>query len=131
MKKNLMLSFLVFTIIIVSCSNSNEDDNCVSYGAAVIFNVNGPSTGKVNEKINFEVDFYVFNGCGRFGRFVESTSENTRIIEVVAKYVGCTCTQDLPKRTTNYTFQSSISGTYYLKFQSGQTEFIIDTLTIN
>ncbi len=131
MKILLILNLLILTIVLMSCSNST-DESCFSYSKAYVTNVDGPAIGNINEEIVLNVDFQVHNGCGNFNRFIDNKVGNTREIEVEAKYNNClTCTQNLPIRTTNYTFQSSISGTFYLKFKSGTDEFIIDTLAIN
>jgi hypothetical protein len=69
-----------------------------------VTSVNSPSTGSVSETINIEVSFQVFNGCGGFGKFIETQFNNTKNIEVEAIYQGCICTDDMPIRTTNYKF---------------------------
>ncbi|TYC07644.1 hypothetical protein ES677_14965 [Bizionia gelidisalsuginis] len=116
-----------------SC-NKNDDDKeeeCIVNKTEYVISVNSPATGTVNQSITIEVNFGVSNGCGGFGKFIESENGNTRIIEVEAKYVGCICTQDAPIRTTNYEFITNTAGDYELKFKSSPTEFITVNLTIN
>jgi len=133
MKKNiiLLLSMIIFELLL-SCSNDQAKDNqCISSKIEYVTSINSPTTGIVNEMINIEVNFRVFNGCGEFGKFIVTENGNSRVIEVEAKYVGCICTQDIPIRTTNYVFKASQAGEYELNFRSSPTEFITASLTIN
>lgn len=128
MKPRLILSLLL--IVIFSCSKEPEN-NCVENRIAYATSINSPSTGTVNENISIEVSFGVNNGCGNFGKFIETQNGNTKTIEVEARYEGCVCTMDAPTRKTNYVFKTQNSGNYVLKFKSGPTEFITANLTIN
>ena len=138
--KNL-LSILFFTIMTFGLSSCNKDDEtkekedkekvCIYSRPTFVVSVNSPDTGSVNQGINIEVNFGVNNGCGRFGRFIETQSGNTRTIDVEAKYDGCICTLDLPIRTVNYEFIPTQTGNYELKFKSSPTEFITIYITVN
>lgn len=132
MKMRVLVLSLFFGLLI-SCSNEDDNnDECVQNGIAYVTSVNSPTiTGIVNETINIEVKFKVYNGCGGFGKFIENENENTRMIEVEAKYVGCICTQNIPIITTNYEFIANNPGEYELKFKSSPTEYITVNLTIN
>ena len=126
-----LVTALIFELLI-SCSHDDPDENdCISTNIEYVTSVNSPATGKINEIINIEVNFQVFNGCGEFGKFIKSQNGNTRTIEVEAKYSGCFCTQDLPIRMTNYKFTASNAGEYKLNFKSSPTEFITVNITIN
>ena len=79
------------------------------------------------------------NGCGEFGRFIESGNGLTKSIEIEAKYEGLICTQDLPIRQTIYEFTPNSSGVYVFRFKSGpdfrfgdsrQDEFITVTVFV-
>ncbi|WP_047544859.1 hypothetical protein [Psychroserpens sp. Hel_I_66] len=132
-KKNiiLLISIMIFGLLI-SCSDDDEKENeCISSKTEYVTSINSPTTGVVNETINIEVNFQVFNGCGGFGKFIETENGNSRVIEVEAKYVGCICTQDAPIRMVNYEFTTSNAGDYELNFKSSPTEFITVNLTIN
>ena len=116
----------------MSCNDDNkEEDECITNKIEYVTSVNSPNTGTINDTVNIEVNFGVFNGCGGFGKFIESENGNIRNIKVEAKYEGCICTQDAPIRTVNYEFKTANSGNYELKFKSSPTEFIIVNLTIN
>ena len=123
----LLISIVIFGIV-VSC---NDDNECITNNIEYVTSINSPNTGTINETVNIEVNFKVRNGCGRFGKFIESENGNIRNIEVEAKYEGCICTQDVPIRTVNYEFKTTNSGNYELKFKSSPTEFITVNLTIN
>lgn len=127
-KLTLILSILLFWIM--SCSKE-QDSNCIENKIAYVTLINSPSTGSVNQNITIEVSFGVNNGCGNFGKFIETQNGNTKTIEVEAKYEGCVCTQDAPTRKTNYVFKAQNSGNYILKFKSSATEFITANLMIN
>jgi|TARA_B110001469_G_scaffold19_1_gene38 hypothetical protein len=130
-----VLNFLVLILIssfIISCDNDDDKNNeCIEYEIGYVTSLNAPNTGTVNETINIEVNFRVFDGCGGFGKFIETENGNIRTIEVEAKYEGCICTQDAPIRTTNYEFTAINAGEYELSFKSSPTEFITVNLTIN
>jgi len=130
-----VLNFFVLIFIsslIIGCDNDDDKNNeCIEYEIGYVTSVNAPSTGNINETINIEVNFGVFNGCGGFGKFIETENGNVKTIEVEAKYEGCICTQDAPIRTVNYEFTTSNAGEYELNFKSSSTEFITVNLTIN
>ena len=116
----------------MSCNDDNkEEDECITNKIEYVTSVNSPNTGTINDTVNIEVNFGVFNGCGGFGKFIETENGNIRNIEVEAKYEGCICTQAFVSRTVNYEFKSTNSGNYELKFKSSPTEFITVNLTIN
>ncbi|EGV42836.1 hypothetical protein BZARG_3032 [Bizionia argentinensis JUB59] len=132
-KKNIILIIpIIFFGIIMSCTdNDDREDECITNKTEYITSVNSPKTGIVNETINIEVNFGVSNGCGGFGKFIETQNGNNKTIEVEAKYEGCICTQDAPIRTVNYEFIANSVGDYELNFKSSSTEFITVNLTIN
>lgn len=128
MKPKLILTLLLF--VIFSCSKEPEN-SCIENRIAYVTSTNSPSTGNVNENINIEVSFGVNNGCGNFGKFIETQNGNIKTIEVEARYEGCVCTMDAPTRKTNYIFKTQNSGNYILKFKSSPTEYITVNLAIN
>lgn len=130
MKAKLTLLLSILLLWIMSCSKE-QDSNCIENKIAYVTLINSPSTGSVNQNINIEVSFGVNNGCGNFGKFIETQNGNTKTIEVEARYEGCVCTQDAPTRKTNYVFKTQNSANYILKFKSSATEFITANLTIN
>ncbi|MDC9721210.1 MAG: hypothetical protein PSN34_00370 [Urechidicola sp.] len=124
----LILSFLF--LILISCSEK-ENEECIDNSIALITSVNAPSVGVVNEIINIEVKFQVRNGCGKFGRFIETGNINVKTIEVEAEYIGCFCTHDLPTRHVNYEFIPTSVGNYELIFKSSETNSIVINISIN
>jgi len=110
----LFVSVIIFGIL-SSCNIDQENEGeCVSNKTEYVTSVNSPSTGSVSETINIEVSFQVFNGCGGFGKFIETQNNTTKNIEVEAIYQGCICTDDMPIRTTNYKFIPTRIGNYEL-----------------
>lgn len=130
MKTKLSIILSVVLLIIISCSKE-LDDKCVSNNIEYVTSVISPSTGTVNENINIEVVFGIHNGCGNFGKFIESQNGNTKTIEVEARYEGCVCTQVAGTKSINYVFKTPTPGNYTLKFKSGPTEYITAILSIN
>ena len=128
-KMNLKHVLMAFLILFISCSEEKQEE-CIGYRPGFVTDVNAPSSGKVNTPIEIEVDFPVYNGCGNFGEFLESGSNFLRVIEVRARYEGCMCTQNIPIRTTIYSFIPKVAGEYVLKFKSGEEEFSVVNLMI-
>lgn len=127
MKIKILLFFFVFTFI--SCSDDDPEE-CIDYRPENVKEVIAESTGRVNEPVEIEVKFGVYNGCGKFDQFIESGSEQSRIIEVQAKYEGCICTQDAPIITAVYVFTPSTTGMYELKFKSAESDYITVNITV-
>lgn len=124
-----LASFMIITLLI-SCNDDDKENECVSSKIEYVTSVDSPTTGMVNEKINIQVNFQVYNGCGQFGKFIEKQNDNTLNIEIEAKYEGCICTDNLPIRTVNYELNPNSPGNYKLNFKSSPTEFITVNLTI-
>ncbi|WP_338356891.1 hypothetical protein [Yeosuana marina] len=127
----LLISIMIFGLL-ASCNDDDKEDECISNKTEYVTSVNSPTTGVVNETINIEVDFQVHNGCGQFGKFIETqNNNNVKNIEIEAKYEGCICTDNLPIRTVIYKFIPNNTGNYKLNFKSSPTEFITVNITIN
>jgi hypothetical protein len=126
----LFVSIIVFGLLSGCNLDQEKEGECVSNKIEFVTSVNSPSTGSVNETINIEVSFRVFNGCGGFGKFIETQNNNIKNIQIEAKYEGCICTDDIPIRTTNYKFIPTRTGNYKLNFRSSPTEFITIDLVI-
>ena len=117
---------LILLAVASGCSKKTTtvDDNCTKYADVYVTDV------KKNAANTATVSFQVFSGCGQFNKFVQKSEGNTRIIKVEAVYKGCICTADVPTRTTTYAFDEKTTGTYYLKFLSGENQYIIDTVIV-
>lgn len=115
-----------------SCSDDDTDnDECISKGVGYVTSVKSPLEGEVNKILDIEIEFPVYSGCGGFGQFLETKSENSINIEAEAIYEGCVCTTDIPLITVNYEFITDKAGQYELNFKSSETEFITVTVNIN
>jgi len=137
-KKNIMtkkdfifLSGLFFSILVsLNCNKKYNNSTCLSYRAGTVTKVDGPNTGSINQEIFLLVSFSCTSDCGDFGYFEQSANGNTTTINVIAKYEGCLCTQNIPTRQTTYKFNATQTGTYYLKFFKTTGNYLIDTITI-
>ncbi len=96
----------------------------------VVSVVTGPTTGAVNQELTLTVTFAVDNNCGEFNKFIETTTDKTKIIEVEAKYQGSNCGTTASTKTTPYKFKATAAGTYILKFKKSATEFVTQTIII-
>ena len=134
-KKNFILTISILMILALSFScteNDKREEDCFSSESAYVTSINSPTTGTVNEIINIEVTFAAgSSSCYRSAEFIETSIENSRSIEIEAKYEGCICTLDFVHETITYQFTASNVGDYELNFKSSPTEFITTNLTIN
>jgi hypothetical protein len=126
--KSIYLSFLV--LFLVGCNNDDDTvATCIEFNPAAVETVVENTTADA-ASYTFEVGFRVLNGCGEFSSFEQTTLGNVTIIEVIAKYEGCICTQDIPLRQTVYTFNQTIPGTYILKFKMADDNYITQTVAV-
>ncbi|MDX1543964.1 MAG: hypothetical protein R3214_08470 [Christiangramia sp.] len=119
---NLKLAILI-SLLCFSCNDEVEGD-CVSREVAFVNEVEAPETSKVNEVVPVNVSFYMKNTCGSFSEFRESSTEEGKIIEVMASYIGCICGQAIIEGTQTYEFIPQSTGVYQLNFRSSATELI-------
>jgi hypothetical protein len=117
-------------VLLLGCDKKNKNPNCEAFEKVPVVAVEAPDTGMINQEIAVEVTFVVFNGCGQFGRFDEVVEKNLVRINLIAKYSGCICTADIPRRTTTYSFRTSTPGMYILQFDRPEGPAIRDTITI-
>lgn len=122
-------AFLAFGMMI-SCVDSEDAERCTSSQTAFVDSVDSPVTGTVGETLVVKVNFPVANGCGRFGRFIETGTNTVKTIIVEANYEGCACTLNAPILTADYEFTATQPGDYQLRFQSGLNTHIIVGITI-
>ena len=122
----LMLVATAFT----SCSDDDNTPNAVTKSSFVT-KVEGATTAHINVEVPVTITFSVDNNCGSYNRFVETTTENTKTIEVEAKYEGSDCGTTPTSKTAVYKFKSTAVGTYNLKFKKTATEFATHTIVIN
>lgn len=124
------LLVVLILILIFGCKN-DDDSDCSQRQSEYVTSVEGASNGKVNEPIDINIEFFVYNGCGQFGKFIETRNGNIWEIEIEALYEGCICTTDIRLRTAVYEFIPNNTGEFQLRFKSGPEEFIDLNITIN
>ncbi|WP_406843232.1 hypothetical protein [Flavobacterium soyae] len=129
-----VLVVLFLSIVFISCNNDDDEkpvDNPVSK-AALVTEIKGPSTGKVNVELSYDVTFVVDNACGEFDKISDVTINSVKGLQVVAKYPSGVCTQQVPDpKKTVYKFKSTVKGTFEIKFKKSETEFLIQKVIID
>lgn len=93
--------------------------------------VTGPTTAKVNEEITLGITYSVESNCGVFNKFIETTVDKTKTIEVETKVEGTTCDTTPATKKTTYKFKAAAVGVYILKFKKSATEFVTQTITVS
>ena len=129
---------LVFVVLFLSSaliSCSNDDDEPITpkptTKVALVTEVKGPATGKVNEELSYDVTFIVDNACGEFSKISEVTIGTEKGLQVEAKYPSEICTQQVPDpKKTIYKFKSATKGTFEIKFKKSDKEFITTKVVI-
>jgi hypothetical protein len=132
--KKIKLQVIALVVVIASgfasCS-ADDDQPAIITQKSFVSTVTGPETGTVNQELTLTVNFDVANKCGVFNKFVETTTENTKIIEVETKLEGTDCGTTPVSKTTMYKFKAAAAGTYIFKFKKTETEFITQTIVIS
>jgi len=124
---------LFLSSALISCSN--DDDEPITpkptTKVALVTEVKGPATGKVNEELSYDVTFIVDNACGEFSKISEVTIGTEKGLQVEAKYPSEICTQQVPDpKKTIYKFKSAAKGTFEIKFKKSDKEFITTKVVI-
>ena len=124
---------LFLSSALISCSN--DDDEPITpkptTKVALVTEVKGPATGKVNEELSYDVTFIVDNACGEFSKISEVKIGTEKGLQVEAKYPSEICTQQVPDpKKTIYKFKSAAKGTFEIKFKKSDKEFITTKVVI-
>lgn len=127
-----VLVVLFLSITFVSCSNDDDEKTAPqTEKPALVTEVKGPATGKVNDELSYEVTFVLDNACGEFEKISEVTIGTVKGLQVIAKYPTGVCTQQVPEpKKTIYKFKSAAKGTFEIKFKKSETEFITQKVVI-
>lgn len=131
--KNLKLkaAVLVLLVTVGFTSCNNDDEPSIVTKKSLVSLVTGPTTAKVNEEITLEVTYSVDRNCEVFNRFIETTVDKTKTIEVETKVDGTTCNTTPATKKTTYKFKAAAVGTYILKFKKSTTEFVTQTIIVS
>lgn len=124
---------LFLTTVLVSCNNDDDKPSIpeVTTKVALVTEVKGPATGKINEELSYDVTFIVDNACGEFNKITDITIGTVKGLQVEAKYPSEVCTQQVPDpKKTVYKFKSAVKGTFEIKFKKSETEFITTKVVI-
>jgi hypothetical protein len=127
-----VLVVLFLSITFVSCNNDDEETTPASTTkTALVTEIKGPATGKVNDELSYDVTYVVDNACGEFDKISEVTIGEVKGLQVIAKYPSGVCTQQVPDpKKTVYKFKSSVKGTFEIKFKKSETEFLTQKVVI-
>ncbi|WP_029269681.1 hypothetical protein [Flavobacterium sp. KJJ] len=127
-----VLVVLFLATVFVSCSNDDDVKTTnPTTKVALVTEVKGPATGKVNEELSYDVTFIVDNACGEFDKISEVTIGGVKGLQVEAKYPSEVCTQQVPDpKKTVYKFKSTTKGTFEIKFKKSETEFVTAKVVI-
>ncbi|MHC0444931.1 hypothetical protein ACWA1F_05945 [Flavobacterium sp. 3-218] len=130
LKSSLVVLFL--SISFASCSNDDEvQAPAPTSKAALVTEIKGPATGKVNEELSYDVTYVVDNACAEFDKISEVTIGDVKGLEVLAKYPSEVCTQQVPEpQKTVYKFKSATKGTFEIKFKKSEKEFLTQKVVI-
>lgn len=142
MKKYLQY-FVVLLPVLLMATGCEKDDSTVKKITGnnklkqdIISGVNGPTTGLVNEELEFSILWDSSDSTQTFDRLQDSTYHNTKVIKLFIATKNSDTTQ-VHKKTTDpilYKFKSATAGTYYLKFykpDNTDQSAIIDTVIIS
>ena len=124
-----------FATVFISCSSDDTPHTPeFIYKTSYVTEVNGPTTGKVNQELSYEVSFYVDNSCGEFNKMTDIELNKLPGYQVEAKY-ATSCTPTTPQtpqiKRTIYKVKSAQKGTFYLRFTKSETEYITTTVVID
>jgi hypothetical protein len=120
---------LFVAVSLTSCSKDDDQPQVVTK-LSLVSAITGPTTGTPNQELSFTITYAVENNCGVFNKFVETTTENTKQIEVQTKYEGTSCGTTPATKTTTYKMKPTAEGTYILKFKKTATEFLTQTIVV-
>jgi hypothetical protein len=131
--KNLRLKAAALVLFVTAglASCSSDDAPTIVTKKTFVTEVTGPTTAKLNEEIALEVTYAVENNCGVFNKFVETSAENTKTIEVETKVEGTTCDSTPATKKTTYKFKAATEGTFILNFKKSETEFVTQTIIVS
>ncbi|CAA9197573.1 hypothetical protein [Flavobacterium collinsii] len=124
---------LFLSTVFISCSNDNDAPSIPESitKVALVTEVKGPATGKVNEELSYDVTFVVDNACGEFSKISEVTIGGVKGLQVEAKYPTGPCTMQVPDpKKTVFKYKSASKGTFEIKFKKSETEFITTKVVI-
>ncbi|MBF7091455.1 hypothetical protein IUY40_07875 [Flavobacterium sp. ALJ2] len=123
------LTILFVVTALISCSTDKDDDESTTpeftVKSALVTEVKGPETGKVNEELSYDVTYIVESACAEFGEISDVTIGTEKGLQVEAKYPSGACTLQVPDpQKTIYKFKSATKGTFDIKFKKSETEFV-------
>lgn len=129
-KIGMIFLLLLFSLALISCSDDDDETECIEFATEYVKSIDAPETALVDETVDIGVDFTVSNSCGEFNRFLETGSATTRQIVVEAIFDGCVCNEVIETISAIYTFTPEAPGEYEMNFLSGENEYITANITV-
>ena len=127
-----VLVVLFLSIGFVSCSNDDDNNTpAPAIKAALVTEIKGPATGKVNEELSYDVTYVTDNACAEFVKISDTSIGSVKGLQVEVKYTSEVCTMQVPEpKKTVYKFKSAAKGTFEIKFKKSETEFLTQKVVI-
>ncbi|MDQ3395950.1 MAG: hypothetical protein M3512_17845 [Bacteroidota bacterium] len=122
------LRILIFSIgiIVISCDKEVISQESIS----PIIKTDLPESGEVGQEIVITVSHAVYNGCGYYSSQKTIQTRNTFFVSFYANYGEGICTMNIPILKTSYKFTPKNTGTYTFKFNSGENDYLTQTIII-
>ena len=124
------VAMILFVAVSLTACSKDDDKPQEVTKTSLVSAITGPTTGIPNQELSFTVTYAVENNCGTFNKFIETTTENTKQIEVQSKYEGTSCGTTPATKTTTYKMKPTVEGTYILKFKKTASEFVTQTIVV-
>lgn len=119
-----------FGLSFLFCSCSMENDNCLEYSVAGVYNADMPQTGSVGDTIPVMIMFTYSSSCGKSGYPIISASGRNIKVDILATYEGCLCLGSFVSDSVEYDFIPAFAGTYIFNFGTYEGTEVRDTIRI-
>lgn len=117
---------LLYKFVRKNCINQP----CTSLNHATVQSATLPETAIVNQNVSVSIAFTVNNSCGGFGYIAENNSGNTKTLKIFARYIGCSCYENLNTIFSNYNFTPTSTGEQIIKIEQPDGTFLTHSITI-
>lgn len=133
MKFNPLIVLLLVATTMMACKKKTEESYDEKLAGVQSAKAAFTSINK-GDKASFKLVFAAYNGCGEFGRFEETWSENQKVLDVkvYVRYPSdpdVVCTQVVKPIAKIYEFTPSEAGEYTVRFYTGGS-FISQKITV-
>jgi hypothetical protein len=127
--KKMLLSLLM--LVSISCSKEDAKQDTNQLSLKLLQKVEGPTSANRSAQVTLNVFWYYSSGCDVFSKFEETRQGNVITIQSLGYYAEGICTMDAGVKTKPYTFVSSQSGVFELRFLNKDSSVISHFITVN